>query len=140
MVVKNIHIIQAQSLEALVETCQKVFARTPISVGSRPHSVARLGCDDQLVPVRSQVLSQCSAQCQFGGSRRWPVVVGEIEVGDPEVEGAERERTAVAVVAVGTEIVPVPQGQPRQSEPAASTAGVEVAVVVARRIRRMAHA
>ena len=56
MVVENVHVFEPETTEALVEARKQVLARAPISVRTRPHVPAGFRGDDQLVPVRSEVL------------------------------------------------------------------------------------
>ena len=55
--VKNVHVIESQALQALVEAGEEVFARAPFAVGSGPHVVTGFGRDDQLVAMGGEVFA-----------------------------------------------------------------------------------
>jgi len=50
-----------------------------------------------------------AAEGRFGGPRRGPVVVRQVEVGDPEIEGAQHHRARVAEAIDAAEVVPQSQ-------------------------------
>ena len=109
MVIKNIHVIECHALERLVEGGQEVFARTPFAVGTGPHVVARLGRDDEFVAVRGEISTENFAKIFFSGAGGWAVVVGEIKVGDAQIEGAAHNGASGLVDINPAEIMPEPQ-------------------------------
>ncbi len=56
--------------------------------------------------MRGEVQPQDLPEVFLGGARRGAVVVGEIEVGDPEVEGPANDRAAVLEGVHPAEVVP----------------------------------
>ena len=47
--VEDVHVLQAHAFQALVQAGQQILARSPVAVRARPHIVAGLGADDQLI-------------------------------------------------------------------------------------------
>ena len=86
--VEDVDVVEPEPAEALVEAGQQVLARAAVAVRPRPHVPAGLGRDDQLVAERREVAAQEAAEVLLGRAVRRPVVVGQVEVGDAEVEGA----------------------------------------------------
>ncbi|CRM71698.1 hypothetical protein [Pseudomonas sp. 22 E 5] len=123
--VENIHVVDAQALQALVQARQNVFARTAtLAVRAGPHVPAGFAGDDQLVAVVLEVFTQQTAEVDLGAAIRWAVVVGQVEVVDPQVEcGAQQGALGVDRGAVA-KVVPQPQGQCRQHQPTAAYAAV----------------
>jgi len=63
------------------------YLRYPaVAVRARPHVIAGLGGDHQLVAVRPEVIGKHSPEVDLGRPVGRAVVVGEIEVGDAQVE------------------------------------------------------
>ena len=58
-----------------------------LTVWPRPHVPTRFCRDDELVAVRLEIAPHHPAKVLFGRAVRRPVVVGQIEMGDPPVEG-----------------------------------------------------
>ena len=87
MVIENIDIVRPQSLETLVEAGDQVLARTPVAVRPRPHRVPSLRRDDEFIAKRCEIGTQQGPKGFFGRSRRRSVIVGEVEMRDPVVEG-----------------------------------------------------
>ena len=128
--VEDVEVVDADAAQALVQARQHVLARAAaLAVRARPHVPAGLAGDDQLVAVGREVLAQDPPEVDLGAAVRRAVVVGQVEVGDPEVEGGVdhlpllRERRRVA------EVVPEPQGEQRQLEAAAPAEAVGHGVV-----------
>jgi hypothetical protein len=70
-----------------------------------------------------------SAEVLLGGAVRRPVIVGEVEVRDPEIEGAPDDRAAGLEREVVSEVVPEPERQSGQQQPTASRPSVLHALV-----------
>ncbi len=66
MAVENIHIIEPHPLQALIQAGNQVFAGSPVSVGTRPHQVARLAGDNQLITIGGKVLVENAPKIFFG--------------------------------------------------------------------------
>ena len=106
VVVEDVHVLHPHPPQRLVEACEQVLPRTPLAIGPRPHEEARLRRDHEFVAVRGEVQPQDLPEVFLGGARRGAVVVGEIEVGDPEVEGPANDRAAVLEGVHPAEVVP----------------------------------
>ena len=124
--------------EALVEARQQVLARPAVAVRARPHVVAGLGRDDQLVAVRAQVLGEDPPEVRLGRAVRRAVVVGQVEVGDAEVEGAADDRALRLERPVVAEVVPQPERDRGQLQPAPAARGGRASRRSAPRRRRRA--
>ena len=79
---------------------------------------AGLGGDDQLVTVRGQVLGEDAPEVLLGRTEGRAVVVGEVELGDAQVEGGADDGPLPGEGRVVTEVVPEPQGDGRQLQAA----------------------
>ena len=90
--VEDVDVVEPHAGQALVQRGEQVLARAPLAVRAGPHVVAGLGGDDQLVAPRREVLAHEPAEVGLRGAGRRPVVVGEVEVGDAEVERAAQDR------------------------------------------------
>ena len=129
--VEDVDVVQAHPGQRLVQGGQHVLARpTPLAVGPRPHVVAGLGADHQLVPQAGEVSSQVGAEVLLRPAVGRAVVVGQVEVGHAAVEGPAQDRALGLLGPVGAEVLPQPEGERREAEPAAPDAAV-VGVVVA---------
>ena len=122
--VKDVDIVEAESAQALVQAGQKVLTRTVIAVGSGPHVPSRLAGDDHLVSQGTKVSAEQRAKIPFRTSVRWAVVVGQVEVGDPEIEGSSKDGALCLEGMVVAEIVPEPERQHREQDPAPPTSPV----------------
>ena len=87
MGVEDVHVLESEPFEAGIQAAEHVLPRAAVAVGSGPHVVARLGGDDQLIAIGKQVTVQNLAGIGFRCPVRRSVVVGQIKVGHPEVEG-----------------------------------------------------
>ena len=87
--VEDVDVVEPHPPQAGVEAREQVLARSPLAVGPRPHVVAGLGRDDELVAIGARdrarrIRPKFSSAEPYGRA----VVVGEVEVRDPEVERA----------------------------------------------------
>ena len=106
--VEDVDVVQAHPPQALIEAREQVLARAPLPVGARPHVVARLRRDDQLVAVAGEVLVEDASEVDLRAAVGRAVVVGEIEVGDAEIERAPHDRAAGRERPVIAEVLPQP--------------------------------
>ena len=113
MVVKDVDVVQAKPLEALVQAGQHVFARPEIPVGTWPHVPPCLGRDDQFVSIPGKILAQDASGVDFSRPERRTVVVREIEVGDSKVEGRVHDLSLRGQRFVVAEVMPEPQTDQR---------------------------
>ena len=131
MAVEDVHIVEAHALQALVQACQQVFARTtPLSVGAGPHVVTGFAGDDQLIAVGPEVAAQVFAKVGFRAAVRRAVIVGQIKVVDAQVKrGAQH--VALGLEGRGiAEVVPQTEGNGGQLKPAFAAVAVGDAAVV----------
>src|SRR6202012_1024412 len=90
--VEDVDVVEVHAGQRLVERGENVLApAAALAVGAGPHVPARLGRDHHLVAVGAEVFPHRPAEVDLGGTVGRPVVVGEVVVGDPEVEGAAGE-------------------------------------------------
>jgi hypothetical protein len=81
--------------------------------------------------VAGQLLAQDAAEVLLGGAVGRAVVVGQVEVGDPQVERAPDDRLLAIDLAIVSEVVPQPERHERQLQSAAPAAAVGHLVVAA---------
>ena len=127
--VEDVDVVEAHAPERLVEARQKVLARAEVAVGPRPLSPAGLRGDDQLVAVRAQVFGHDPAEVLLGGAGRRAVVVGEVEVGDPRIEGGAQDATLAVERHVVAEVVPEAERDRRELQARAADPAVGEVVV-----------
>ena len=123
--IEDVDIVQPQPLQRLVARGDDVFPASPFAIGPRPHQVAGLGRHDQLVPIALEIGAQDVAEHLLGPARRRAVVVGEVEMGDPQVEGRPADPALQLERPVPAEIVPQPQRHRRQHQAGAAAAAVD---------------
>src|ERR1044072_5211760 len=129
MRVEDVDVLEAHPAKALVETRKELLRRAPLAVRARPHVVAGLGRDHELVAIRVQVDLEHAPEVLLRGAVRRPVVVSQVEVGDPELKSAPDYRAARFKGKVVAEVVPQAEGEQRQVEPAATGPPIPHAVV-----------
>ncbi len=129
--VENVDVVEAHAAQRLVEGGEEIFAGAPIAVGAGPHGVASFGGDDQFVAVRGEIEAEEFPEIFLGGTGRRAVVVGEIEMGDAEIEGAPDDGAAGGEHIDVAEIVPEPEGDEREFDATAAAAAVQGRAVVA---------
>src|ERR1700757_737472 len=129
MRVEDVHVLQPESAQALIKARQQVLARAPVAVGAGPHAPAGLGRDDELVTVWAEVAGEQLPECPLRCAVRGPVVVREVEVGDPKVEGPAQYGARVLERAGGAEVLPEAEGDRREFKPAPAAASVADGVV-----------
>ncbi len=129
MRVEDVDVLETHPPQALVEACEHVLARAPFAVRARPHVVARLRRDDDLVAERTEVLLEEPPEVLLGRAVGRPVVVREVEVRDPEVERAPEDGAARLERPVVAEVLPEAERDGRQQQPAAARSVVAHAVV-----------
>ncbi len=128
--VEDVDVVEARAAEALIEAREQVLPRaTALPVRPRPHVPAGFRRDDQLVPMPVEVLSEQPAEVDLGAPVRRPVVVGEVEVRDPEVEGGAEHRSLRVQRRRVAEVLPEAERDRRELQPAPSTGAVRHAVV-----------
>ena len=109
MAVKEVDIVQSHSPETLVDTCHKVFARSPIAVRSRPHVVACLRGNEELVAIAKEIVTEKLAHRLFCRAVGRSIVVGKVEVSDAVVESVVRDVTRTLIAVIAAKVVPKAQ-------------------------------
>lgn len=132
MAVEDVDVREAQPLQGLVKRGQQVFTGAEVAVRARPHRVAGLGGDDELVAIGGEVFAENPPEGFLGGARDGAVVVREVEVCHAEVEGAQRDRARDGRVVDAPEIVPEAERDLREVQAGAAATGLEGGVGVAR--------
>ena len=127
--VEDVDVVEPEPAQALVEARQHVLSRAPVAVRPRPHVVAGLGRDHELVAKRPEILREDRAEDLFGRAVRRPVVVREVEVRDPAVESAPDDRAARLDRPLVPEVLPQAERDRRQLQSAAPAPPVLHAVV-----------
>ncbi len=129
MVVKDVDIIHAHAFQALVAAGHQVLARAPVAIGTRPHGIARLVGEDQLVAVGAQVQIVDAAKGLLRRAGRGAIVVGQIQVRHPQVKGTADDRAAVLDGVDPAKVLPETQRDRGQFEATAPAAAVDHRVV-----------
>ena len=124
VVVEDVDVVQPQPLQRCVQAGGQVLPRPEVAIGAGPHVPAGLGRDDQLVAVAGEVLGQDAAHVALRRPVGRSVVVGQVEVGDAEVERPPHHRPLVLHRLVVPEVVPEAQRDGRQLQAAAAAAAV----------------
>src|ERR1035437_9697837 len=101
-----------------------MLARPVGTVRPVPHQMAGHGRNDQFVAMTDEILHQDATGVFLGGTGRRAVVVGEIEVGDPAVEGAVHDPPSLLEIVNPAEVMPEPEGYGRQEQ-----TGIAAAVI-----------
>lgn len=92
VMIKDVHIVQAHPLQRLIQAGDQIFLAAAVAVGARPHSISRLGRDNEFV---SGHLLEDLAGDDFAVAGRRAVVVGKVEVGDAVVKGGKKAAAAL---------------------------------------------
>ena len=133
VMVENVHIVQPHPLQALVQTGQQIFPAAPVSVRAVPHGIARLGGNDEFVPVSGQVVPQNTAEIPFRRAGSRPIVVGKVKVGDAVVKGGAHDGPHGVVAGGIPKIVPQTQRYGGKFQPAGAAAMVGHGRIAVRR-------
>ncbi len=127
--IEDIDIVEAHALQALVAGSDQILAAAPLAIGARPHVVAGLGGDDQLIAQARKFGAHDLAEGRLGAAGRRAVIVGEVEMGDAEIEGRAAHVDLAVMRRIAAEIVPEAERNGRQLQ-----AGTARAVVLHLRI------
>ena len=103
---------------------QRVGFAQAVAVRPRPHVVAGLGRDDQLVAVGVQVGGQDASEVSLGGPVGGTVIVGKIEMGHAAVEGVPDDGTLYLERSIVTKVLPEPKRDRREPEAAGTHAPI----------------
>ncbi|MPM16523.1 hypothetical protein SDC9_62904 [bioreactor metagenome] len=113
----------------MIKACRQILLGAPFAIRAGPHIIAGLAGNDQLVPIRQEVLFQNLTECFFRAAWRRTVVVRQIEMGDSQIEGALDHFARVIEQVHLAEVVPKPKGDGRQFKTAVAYAVIDHFVV-----------
>src|SRR3984885_14639415 len=109
VVVEDVDVVEAQPAQTLIEACEEIFPRSKVAIGARPHVPAGLGGDDEFVAILAEVLAEDPSEIRLGTAIRGPIVVGQIKMGDTQVEGTPQDGALSLERSVITEVLPQPK-------------------------------
>jgi hypothetical protein len=130
--VEDVDVVETHPPETGVETGQEVLARPAVTVGTRPHVVPRLGGDDQLIAVLGEGPVDHRAEVGLRRPVGRPVVVGQVEMRDPQVERSGQHGVDLLWRSRVTEVLPQTerdQGELEAGSPTSSVLHVLVAFI-----------
>ena len=119
MGVEDVHVVQPQAREDSGRGSASRYLRDPGSRRGRATCPAGLGGDHQLLAVGPRGGRRGDARSSPPRTRWRPVVVGQVEVGDAQVERASDDGTLAGEGSVLAEVVPQPERDGGQLEAAA---------------------
>ena len=125
MGIEDVDVIKTHPLQALVAGGDQVLAAAPFPIGTVPHVVARLGRDDEFIPMVAKIGAEDFAERFLGAARGRAVVVGQVEMGDPEVKGGAADCLFGRMGRVMAEVVPQPKADGRELQAALAAAVVD---------------
>ena len=106
VMIEDIYIIQAKTFQALVKTGDQILAASPVSIRSRPHIIACLCADDQLISVCRKFLSQDFSKIFLRTSGLWAIVVCKVKMSDPIVKCCKTHLLHILINTGVSEIMP----------------------------------
>ena len=128
--IKNIHIRQSHTLQALIQTGDQIFSAAKITVRSFPHIIACLGTDDQFIPVGIHFFPQDPSQITLCASRYRSVIIGKIKVGNTMIKGCKTHLLHILVIIIRTKIMPEPQRKGRKLQSTPSTSSIKACIII----------
>ena len=109
VMIKNIDVFQSHSFQALIKTCKKIFAASPVPVRALPHIISCFCCDNQLISVNSKILFQNTAKVLLGASRFRSVIICKVKLCNSVVKCSKTEFSHILIICCITKIVPQSQ-------------------------------
>ena len=106
VMIENIYIIQAKTFQALVKTGDQILTASPVSIRSRPHIIACLCADDQLISVCRKFLSQDFSKIFLRTSRLWAIVVCKVKMCNSIIKCCEAHLLHILINTGISEIMP----------------------------------
>ena len=131
MTIEEVDVVYPHTFQALVERGHQVFAAAPFTIRTRPHVIAGLCGDEELVAVGPEVFIHQASHRLLGRAVDRPVVVGQVEMGDTVVEGVVGNLAATLVGVDASEVMPEAEAYLRQQHTRASATLILHPVVVA---------
>jgi len=133
MGIEDVDVVETHPPQALVEAGQQVLSRAPDPIWSRPHVIAGLARDHQLVTTPGEIALENATEILFRRAVWRTIVVGQVEVGDAEVEGAADDPPLGFERPVTAKVLPQPERDGREQEaapPAAPVRHPDIALAV----------
>ena len=124
VVVEDVDVVEPEAPQALIEAGEEVLPGAEVAVGARPHVPTGLGGDDELVAVVAEVLVEDPGEVGLGAAVGGPVVVGQVEMGDAQVEGSAHDGPLGVDGPVVAEVLPQPERHGGQEQAAAPTTAI----------------
>ncbi len=112
--IEDIDVIDPHPPQRLVARGDQVLAAAPLTIGPRPHAIARLGRQHQFVAIPRKVRRQDLSERLLGAARRRAVVVRQVEMRDAQIESRPAHRAFDVVGRVAAEVVPEAKADRRQ--------------------------
>ena len=125
MMIEYIHIWDAKSFKALVKTCYEIFSAAPVAVRAFPHIESGLSADYQLIPVRTQFLSEYLSKVLLCTSVHRAIVVCYIKMCYSVVKCGKAHLLHILVVVICSKVVPESKCQRRHHKTALAAMSVK---------------
>ena len=125
VMVEYIHIRDAKSFKALVQTRYEILSAAPVAVRAFPHIESGLRADYQLIPVRTQILSEYLSKVLLRTSVHWTIVVCYIKMCYSVVKCGKTHLLHILVVVICSKVVPESKCQRRHHETALAAMSVK---------------
>jgi hypothetical protein len=130
--IEDVHIVQTQSVQRLVQRGEQVLTRAELPVRAGPHVPSGFGRDEQLVAVWPEVAGQDGREVRLGRAVARSIVVGQVEMSHAQVERPAHDGVLSLQRSVIAEVVPQTERDRRQLDPAAPAPPVGHRVVTCR--------
>jgi hypothetical protein len=127
--VEDVEVLEAHAPERLIAARDEILPGAAIAVRSRPHPVASLAGDDQLVAWH---LADDLAAYPLGVAWRLAVVVGEVEVRHPEIKGPDQDGPSDLLAPIPAQGLPCTQRDSWQPQATPTAVPVQHALVPVR--------
>src|SRR5689334_134977 len=118
MTIENIYVIKAHALEGGIEAGKHIFARTPLTIRTRPHIIACLGGNDEFIAIGVEILFVKFTKSHFSRTGRRTVVIGKVKMRDAKIEGTTGNGASIFNIVASAEVVPPTKRDRRQLESA----------------------
>src|SRR5271168_3651640 len=124
VMVEDVDVVDTKTPQALIEAGEKILPRSEVAIGARPHVPPGFGGDDKFVPVVAKVLTENPPEVGLGAAIRGSVVVGQVEMGDSQIEGSPQDGALGFEWSVVTKVLPQPERHRRQEQATTTTTAI----------------
>ena len=124
VVVEDVDVVEPKASQTLIEARHEVLPRAEVAIWSRPHVPTGLGGNHELVAVVTEVVVKDPGEIALGAAVGGSVVVGQVEMGDAQVESSTHGGALGVEGPVVTEVLPQPERHGGQEEAAPPTTAV----------------